>query len=569
MTVRLIGLLALCLVFVSSPARADDAAADAGTAPPAAAETDKGAAAEPKSPDFEPLEDRWHITPPPYDLNVKGHWWDPYNQNMLKGDYPIIGDDIFLKLTGISKSVVEGRSAPTPSGVSAKSPGSFSFFGQNDALIYDQKFLGRIELQKGATSFKPFEWQAVIEGAVDLNNFDVYENAVSPDVRDGTSRLTNDAALEEASLEVHLKDLSTNYDFISSKVGRQPFNADFRSLLFTDINQGVRLFGSANGNRYQYNLIYFYMAEKDTNSGFNTFDLRDQQVAVANVYVQDFLVLGDTHQFSLSYDKDNGHQAGFTFDRQGFLVRPDPVGAAQPHNVEVYYLGWTSEGHIGFLNVSHAFYQALGYDTLNPIAGRGTDIDGQMAFLELSVDRDWMRYQASAFFSSGDDNPRDRHAHGFDSIMDEPKILGGQISYWNHQSIRIADRGGVALMQPDSVIPDLRSSKTQGQANFVNPGIAIFNLQASAEVTPQLKLIGNANYLRFVTTAPLELLLKQPNIREDIGFEFGLGLEYRPLLNNNIIVKAFGGFLQPVGGFRDIFQGSTLYQGGTALVFVF
>jgi len=567
MTARLLALLALSLALLPLPALADEPATGSETSPPAATGKDDGAKS---SPDFEPVEDRWAITPPAYELNTKGHWWDPYNQNKLKGDYPILGDDIFLRLTAVSKSVLEGRSAPLPSTPSSDRPGSFQFFGQNDFLIFDQKFLGRIELQKGATAFKPFDWQFVFEGAVNVNRLDVFENgAVSPDVRDGTSRVTDDAAVQELALEVHLADLSANYDFISSKIGRQPFNSDFRSLVFSDINQGARLFGSANGNRYQFNLMYFYMAEKDTNSGFNAFEFRDQQVAIANLYVQDFLVLGYTHQFSFHYNGDYGTDADYTFDRQGFLVRPDPVGAAQPHDVEAYYLGWTSEGHIGFLNVSHAFYQALGHDTLNPIAGRRTDINGQLAFLELSVDRDWMRYQASAFFTSGDDDPRDRHARGFDSILDAPKALGGDVSYWNHQSIRLTDRGGVALMQSDSLVPNLRSSKTQGQANFVNPGIAIFNLGASAELTQKLKLIANANYLRFVTTAPLEILLKQPNIREDIGFEFGLGLEFRPLLNNNVIIKTFGSFLQPVGGLRDIYEGSTLYQGGTALVLAF
>ena len=133
------------------------------------------------------------------------------------------------------------------------------------------------------------------------------------------------------------------------------------------------------------------------------------------------------------YDRDCGTCSGFVYDNQGFLVRPDPVGIATPHNLDIVYLGWTSEGHIGPVNVSHAFYEALGHDTNNPIAGRAVDINGQLAFLELSIDRDWMRYQASVFFSSGDDNPRDGTARGFDSILDAPKIMGGEFSYWNRQ----------------------------------------------------------------------------------------------------------------------------------------
>src|SRR5579862_4925573 len=219
---------------------------------PQPAQREEVPAAASPSPDFKPVPDRWRLIPP-------GPWYNPYGQNVLKGDYPVIGDDIFLRLTGIWRTDLEGRSAPTPSGASANNPGSFTFFGNDNAFIYDQRFAGKIELQKGATAFKPFDWQVVVEGVVDLNHLGVFENGVvSPDVVDGTSRTTNYESLQEAAAEIHLMDLSANYDFLSIKVGRQPFNSDFRSLIFADTNQGVRLFGSANGNRYQYNLAYFY-----------------------------------------------------------------------------------------------------------------------------------------------------------------------------------------------------------------------------------------------------------------------------------------------------------------------
>ena len=37
---------------------------------------------------------------------VKGHWYDPFNRNKLKGDYPIIGNQTFLDIS---------RSPATPS----------------------------------------------------------------------------------------------------------------------------------------------------------------------------------------------------------------------------------------------------------------------------------------------------------------------------------------------------------------------------------------------------------------------------------------------------------------------
>ncbi|MCC6764930.1 MAG: hypothetical protein IT293_09730 [Deltaproteobacteria bacterium] len=560
----LVACAVLACAFAAPTARAEDAP---GGGPSVTIESP---AVGSNTPATEPFEDRWRMELPPYQLNAKGHWWDPYNQNVLKGDIPILGEDIFLKLTGISKTSVEGRGAPSPSGVSTEDPSSFDFFGNRNAILFDQKFVTRFELQKGQTSFKPFEWQIVLEGAYDVNLLATGENGiVDPDVRDATDRLTTHAALQEAFVEIHLADTSVNYDFLSTKIGRQPFNSDFRSLLFSDVNQGIRFFGNANSNRYQYNLAYFYPAEKDTNSDLNTFGLRDQQIAIGNLYIQDFLKLGYTTQFSFHYLNDDGKDAGFVFDNQGFLVRPDPVGVARPHDLDVFYLGWTGEGHLGWVNVSHAFYQALGHDTSNPIAGRDVNIEAQQVFLELSMDRDWMRYQTSVFWSSGDSDPRDDTARGFDTILDNPQIMGGSFSYWQRQSIRVTDRGGVALMQRNSVVPDLRSSKTQGQPNFVNPGILMVNVGATADLTQTVSLIGNATYLRFVDTEPLQLLLKQPDVRQDIGIDLSLGVEYRPFLNNNVIVKGFGAILQPFGGFNDILESNTLYQVGTEVVLVF
>ena len=37
---------------------------------------------------------------PPQCGPEKGARWDPYHQNVLKGDYPILGDHVFLELTG-------------------------------------------------------------------------------------------------------------------------------------------------------------------------------------------------------------------------------------------------------------------------------------------------------------------------------------------------------------------------------------------------------------------------------------------------------------------------------------
>ena len=86
-----------------------------------------------------------------------------------------------------------------------------------------------------------------------------------------------------------------------------------------------------------------------------------------------------------------------------------------------------------------------------------------MAAVELSYDRDWARFRTSYFYASGDNNPNNSHATGFDTIFDNPNFAGGEFSFWQRQNVPIF---GVNLTQRNSLVPDLRSSKIQGQANF-------------------------------------------------------------------------------------------------------
>src|SRR5205807_4465194 len=126
-----------------------------------------------------------------------------------------------------------------------------------------------------------------------------------------------------------------------------------------------------------------------------------------------------------------------------------------------------------------------------------------MAALELSVDRDWVRLHGSGFFASGDANPRDSTARGFDAISEAQSFAGGIFSFFNREGIRLTGTG-VALVAPDSFLPNLRSNKEEGQTNFVNPGIALVNAGADFNVTTKLKAVVNINAMRFVHTQPLE-----------------------------------------------------------------
>ena len=112
---------------------------------------------------------------------------------------------------------------------------------------------------------------------------------------------------------------------------------------------------------------------------------------------------------------------------------PRPSELVKPHAVRAYYYGLDGRRPLRQLNLTHAFYQVLGHDSFNRLAGRRVDINAQMAAAELSLDRDWLRYRTSFFYASGDKNPRDGTARGFDTIFDNPNFAGGFFSFWNRE----------------------------------------------------------------------------------------------------------------------------------------
>jgi hypothetical protein len=255
-------------------------------------------------------------------------------------------------------------------------------------------------------------------------------------------------------------------------------------------------------------------------------------MAVANTYIQDFLTPGYTAQFSVHMNRDAGEPH---YDTNGFLVRPAPIGVIRDHEVRAYYLGWTGNGHIRRLNISHAFYQALGSDDFNPIEAREIEINAQMAAAELSLDKDWIRFKGSFFWASGDDDVNDGRGRGFDSILDVPVFAGGPFSVWNRQGFGLAQTG-TGLISPLSLLPSLRTNKDEGQANFVNPGVFIVHAGADVEVTPKLRAFGNVSTVRFHHTEPLEALLFQAPIHANAGVDVGAGAQWRPPLSENIVV---------------------------------
>jgi hypothetical protein len=547
--------------------------------------------------------DRWRIGFMPWRRYTSGdtdempyyysdpEFWHYYRQSTLKGDLPIRGQDVFLRVTASASVVAEDRKLPVPSGDSAARSGSFDFFGESQSQFVTSEFAIEADLFKGDTVFKPVDWLVHIKPVFDFNHVNFRETGlVSPDPRgtltsgiggepsngdvnnpgdvgsllsgglapaqgnvggsNATARNKAYLSVQEAFVEKHLADLSSNYDFCAIEVGNQTFNSDFRGFVFNDTNLGARFFGNYDDNRWQYNVALFDLREKDTNSGLNSLNRRGQLVAIANVYRQDTLVPGYTMELSVLASFD---QPDTQYDTNGFLVRPAPIGTVVPHRVDSYYIGWTGDGHLGRWNVSDAIYLVTGRDEMNGIAGRPVDILAEMAALEVSYDRDWIRYKASMFFASGDRDSQNGRATGFDSIADNTNFTGGPFSYWVRQSFNLAGTS-VPIKQRFSLLPDLRAGGNfEGQANFVNPGLVLVGLGAEADLTPKLRAFANANYLWFDSTDPIRTVLLTNQAGRNIGADLSLGFQWRPFLISNVVISAGCGVLLPGAGYRDIY----------------
>jgi hypothetical protein len=81
-----------------------------------------------------------------------------------------------------------------------------------------------------------------------------------------------------------------------------------------------------------------------------------------------------------------------------------------------------------------------------------------------------------------------------------------------------------------------------------------------AELTTKLRMTVNVNYLRFHTTETLQRVLFQSAIDKAIGIDASVGFQYRPWLNDNVIVTGGASVFMPGAGFEQILTDRVLYS---------
>ena len=94
-------------------------------------------------------------------------------------------------------------------------------------------------------------------------------------------------------------------------------------------------------------------------------------------------------------------------------------------------------------------------------------------------------------------------------------------------------------------------------------GLVLLGIGADLDLKPELWLTANLNHLRFMHTGVLGALRNEAPPPKEIGWDMAVGLQWRPLFIQNIVINGSISVLRPGSGIERFYgtgQG-TLYSG--------
>jgi hypothetical protein len=489
--------------------------------------------------------DRWRVIDK---LGFKANVTNPYaTNNVLKGDRPLLdrpifGGDWFVVGTATSNTLLESRRVPNAAVTNTP------FLDPRQQVFASQTASFDTVLYRGDSIFQPPDYQ--------LRFTPVFNYAATR--TNGAQVSTNTFGAQALFLETHLRDVSANYDFDSVRVGIQAVDSDFRGFVLADQPLGVRVFGTRANDVYQYNIGWFRPLPKNA-ARQNQFGagLPENDILLANLYVQDLFRQGLTSEFIVMYDRN--HTRGTQI-----VANAQQAGAAATfsngrHDYDVAYLGYSADGHLGKYNLTASLYEVLGVEQQSVFATTNNRVEGHFAAVEFSRDFDWIRLRASGLYASGDSNPFDKTEHGFDGISQAALFGGADSSFFIHQQLPLVV-GQVNLKVRDSLFPDLRSNAAPGQSNYNNPGLRLIGLGGDFDLAPTLRLSLDANHLWFDQTATLNAILGRTLPGRDIGTDVSFDLFYRPLDSQNIIVRLTAARLMAAAATKQVTGGDAPFS---------
>ena len=459
------------------------------------------------SPDFVPISDRWRLGLPnwnryerpieaPY---VTGKWWDPYNQNVIKGDFPIFGQNIFMNLSAINDTLFEARRIPTASSVSAADPDSADVFGGGDQLFLSQNFILSFELFKGDTAFRPRDWAFRLTGVYNFNYLTTKENgAVNIDVREGIARDEDSPACRSSSSSTTSAISRPNYDFLSTRAGDPGVHQRLPGL-HLHRQQPRRPVVRQPGLQPRAVQRRVLPAAGEGHEQRAQYPVRHARPARRH---RQLLPPGLPHprlHGSRAASTTCTTRAATTSTRTGSSCGPAVVGTPPIHTIDAVYLGLTGDGHIGPVQRD---------PRLLPGARPRHRTTPSRQAATISTPR-WPRSSSrwtstgcgpkfSFFWASGDDKPHDGRGRGFDSILDNPNFAGGGFSYWVRQGIGLPT-SGLELTGRQQPSAGAAQQQDRGAAELHQPGPVPLRHRRRLRRHAQDQGFFQANNIRFHT----------------------------------------------------------------------
>ena len=470
-------------------------------------------------------QDRWRVID---SIGYPNNVVNPYaTNNLLKGDrplldQPILGGDWFFNGTATSNTLLESRRIPAAAVVGSP------FLDPRQQLFESQTTSLDAVLYRGDTIFQPPDFQ--------FRFTPIFNYSSTHTDGESTSTSANTFGAQALFVEAHLRDVSANYDFDSVRIGIQAVDSDFRGFILSDQPVGIRVFGTRDNDIYQYNIGLFRPLPKNSarQDEFGA-GLPDNDILLANLYIQDLFVRGLTSEVLFMYDRNRAPGTEILAQQQPGDGSAMFVDGAR-HNYDVAYMGYSVDGHLGKWNLTGSLYELLGVEEQSEFGVSHTHVQANFAAAELSRDFDWIRVRGSGLYASGDSNPFDKTAHGFDGISVSALFAGADSSFFIHQQIPLA-LDQINLKVRDSFYPDLRSAAQPGESNYENPGLRLVGLGTDLDFSPALRLSFDANHLWFDQTATLTDILGRAIPGRDIGTDVSFDLFYRPLASQNIIMR--------------------------------
>lgn len=357
-------------------------------------------------------------------------------------------------------------------------------------------------------------------GLADAGNGDLAE--FFDDRRSSKHGYYGDLSLEEAWVQLGVSE--GNW----ARLGIQRFQSDHAGLIYNDSDRGVVLHGTLG--EMACNFAYFAKTYDDAVSQLNRIDhQRPWHVIIVNLEVP----VGDGDRVKMQVIPS----FHFSIDRTG------------PVETNVGYLGASAAGKLGDFQVLAAGYWAFGEQEGGMVSADKQTIEAFQILADVGYPlmEGKVIPHVGMFMASGDDDPTDRRARGFDAIYDNVSAWG-----FNHFIIRNRiNLDGASLARANSGLFTMRDFDEP--ANFVNPGILAFNFGLTTHWTDEFTTDFNVGPA-ILPHSDVPAAVLGRSVGNDVGLAMNVNGSY-DVSKNVTVIGGLAAFV-PDDGAKDIFGGN-------------